>query len=270
MYKGIAYNAQRLFPYPYSCSNCSGPRPPQRQCPPPGYGAVDIRDQPPAPPPVHPAAAPDVEQPNIAEGNELPGPPPVGPAANGGSAHEANDAVGSEQTQNIASLGTPELILSLGKSIEVQFNAVKSQSSTSTWSSVVDPSLTVKSSDSEEPKQTTSDSSQPVSMETKNGEQATPGEGETSQLTVSTVESLPKLKRKHKPSGLAQSKSAAGIKHSQPSSSDSDSEAQRKTRPPKSRSSASYSRDDPAGLAKDMTTTSTSDSSPVERSTEEQ
>lgn len=160
----------------------------------------------------------------------------------------------------------------MGEGKWVWIKANKDKPETFSGSSVVDP-MKVKSSDSEEPK-TPSDSSQPVSIETEDGEQATPeGEGEASQLTMSTIGSLPPskyLKRNHKPSGLAQSKSAAGIKHPQHSSSDSDSETQRKIRPPKSRSSASYSRDDPAGLTKDMTTTSTSDSSPVERSTEEQ
>ena len=218
--------------YRFPCSNFGHQRHPQPDPDPEpeplphprGYGAMDIIPGQPAQPRVEPrpAAAPEVEEAHvdIEEDRHQPqDPPPGGPAE---SAHEADGAVVG--TQDTASLSTtPELIPNLGTSAKVQF--AKSQSDTSTFSSVVDPSLPAKSSDSEEPKPTTSDSSTPTSMEPKDGEQATPDEGEVSQSIVSTVGPLPAPskhhKRKHKPSGLLESKT----KHTQSSSSDSDSVA---------------------------------------------
>ena len=196
-----------------------------------------------------------------------PVPPVVAGAASDGSSEA--DIAAPEATQNAESPGTTPDLKDIGKGKLLWHT--KGQSATPTDSPEVRvPTLQTKSSDSEEPKQTTTDSSPPTSMDVEDGKQAAPGEGgpDASQLTVSTVGSLPTSKpprRKNK----AEHKRTADTNHSQDSSSDPDTDKQRIKRPPKKKCSASGSYD-PAGLAKGLTTTSTSDSSTVERSTEVQ
>ena len=246
--------------FPMPCSN----RPPAGHLQPQGqhcnYGAMG-REQPAQPQvQVPPPACAEPEQPQIVEDRRPPSLPPVSPAAN---LEPPQAVVGASEGTGTSA----ELIPDMGKSVMVWFKA-DSQSGTSTsLSPIVDP-RPAKQSDSEEPKQTTSDSPQPASIETEDDKQAsTPGKGdhEASQLTESTVGPLPSSKhprRKHLSTGHADFKVTAGAKYPASSSSDTDSETQRKTRPPRKRpASESY---DAAGLAQDMS----SEGSAVEKSVE--
>ena len=250
--------------FPMPCSN----RPPAGHLQPQGqhcnYGAMG-REQP-AQPQVPPPADAEPEQPQIVEDRRPPSPPPANPAAN----HEPPQAVDgvSEGTPSTEYTGTStELIPHMGKGVMVWFKADSQSGTSTTLSPIVDP-RPAKLSDSEEPKQTTSDSPQPASIETEDDKQAsTPGKGdhEASQLTESTVGPLPSRKekrRKYVSTGHADFKATAGAKYPASSSSDTDSETQRKTRPPRKRpASESY---DAAGLAQDMS----SEGSAVEKSVE--
>ena len=256
--------------FPVPCSN----RPPAGHLQPQGqhhdYGAMGNREQPPQVQ-VPPPAVAEPEQPQIVDDRRPPSPPPANPAAN----HEPPQAVdgASEGTPSTEYTGTSaELIQHMGKSVMVMFKAENSQSGTSTsLSPIIDP-RPAKPSDLEEPKQTTSDSPQPASIETEEDKEASsPGEGdhEASQLTVSTVEPLPSgkhIRRKYVSTGHADFKATTGAKYPASSSSDTDGETQRKKRPKKRPASESY---DAAGLAQDMSTTNTSsEGSAVEKSME--
>lgn len=169
-----------------------------------------------------------VREDQIPPHREPPDPPAVAVAANDVPAQA--DVAAPETTQNDESLGTtPELIKDMGKGKWVWL--MNGQSATPPDSpAVMDPTLPTKSSDSEEPKQSTTDSSPPTSMDLEDGKQAAPGEGgpDASPLTVSTVGSLPTSKHPRR-----KNKSTADTNHSQDSSSDPDTENQRMKRPPK-------------------------------------
>lgn len=253
--------------FPMPCSN----RPPAGRLQPQGqnhhYGAVV--GQHPAQPPVPPPADAEREQPQIVQDRRPDSPPLANPASNQ-EPPQAVDGV-PEGTSSTEYTGTSaELIPHMGKGVMVWFEAENTPSVTS----IVDP-RPAKLSDSEEAKQATSDSPQPASIETEDDKQASTrdeGDHEASQLAVSTVGPLlpsKHIRRKHVSMGHADVKATAGAKYAASSSSDTDSEAQRKTRPPKrDRRSASESCD-AAGLAQDMSTTNTSsEGSAVEKSTE--
>ena len=245
--------------YLFPCSYWSPPDP--RLLPQPlrhNHGALD-RQEPRAEVPPD-AAHLGGEEDQIANPPDIrpPGPPAVAGAASDGSSEA--DIAEPKATLNAEPPGTTQLLWH-----------TKGQSAAPTYSpAVIVPTLQTKSSDSEEPKQTTTDSSPPTSMDVEDGKQAAPGEDDpdASQLTLSTVGSLPTSKNPRRKS-RAEPKRTADTNHSQDSSSDPDTEKQRMNRPPKKKCSASGSYD-PAGLAKGLTTTSTSDSSMVDRSTEVQ
>ena len=251
--------------YLFLCSYWSPPDPRPLPQPPHDYGALRqrARDE------VPPDAA------HLRGENQIVNPPdirPPGPPAVAGAAGDGSSEAGiaePEATQNAESPGTTPELKDMGKGNLLWLTKGQSAIPADSPADRV-PTLQTKSSDSEEPKQTTTDSSPPTSMDVEDGKQAAPGEGgpDASQLTLSTVGSLPTSKHPRR-KNRAEPKKTADTNHSQDSSSDPDTDKQRMTRPPKKKCSASGSYD-PAGLAKGLTTTSTSDSSTVERSTEVQ